>query len=1082
MPADFNLSLIMRWTALLFFCLCCLAIWAQPPRHFTHFTERDGLSDNRVTCLLRDSQGYLWVGTQRGLNRFDGYTFRQFLPGIPSPENYRGGEVINDLAEDREGRIWIATNKGLARFDRKTSRFSLWTPSGKQDGSLPNPTVMSLALDGHDRLWVSTDNRGIARFDESQDQFISADWRGFVLGRHPELSRDAYLVVYDFFAIDSVTFWLGTNKGNCAYNWVNDKFSPLPETKDLPLAKAPTQCAQDLYMGSWDQDVVRWDPCSQRLERIKLPLDDAYQGGRRRVSVVLPFRNGHVVLAHEGLFWMDQMSPIIQLKEQPEGTSQVPTGSLQAALLDREHNLWIGGDQGLWLATRGAQQVQYTQLAPFGTKDFYNSISAVKPFNQSSTLALDFYRHRLYDLSGASHVNQLDLPPKASFIFEDSKRQLWVGCGSELLLLNAKWTSNPAVEFGSVNAQLSLEPPKAGTVKYDTVGWEFPSTGWAAKPVDLSPIRSRIPTAGTFQAIAEDAQGNLYLGHSDAGLFVHDLSTGEWRALDSAQGCLSKSISSLQHDATRNCLWIGTMDYGLYRYEYATRKFILYQPDANHPATSLGAYMVRGLALDNMGRLWVATDPGGVSLYNDYGTAGQEFANTTVAHGLPSNRCISVVEDAKGRIWVATLSGLACFDGEHGILTFDEDDGLVTEYLDMPLIRLKGFLRDELACGTIYGFQSFDPDSLLRREWDSKVHLSGFEVFGKDRFDSVFSTGAQEIELHWRDNFFSFTFSSASIALARQLEYSCRLQGFENEWQNLGTTPKVSYTNVPPGDYELFVRSGWQGVWEDPGLVLKIHIAPPYWATWWFRILVAAVLLALLMAVWTLRLRQVRRQEALKREFEQKLAHTEMAALRAQMNPHFVFNCLSSINRYILVNQPDQASDYLTKFSRLIRLILDNSRTETVQLSRELEALRLYIELEQMRFGDHFTYTLEMDPDVQAEHLEVPPLLLQPYMENAIWHGLMQKEGPCQLTLRIRQQGKRLHIEIEDNGIGRAKAMELKSRTATAQKSHGMKVTRERIEAINRLYDTQAQVETLDLFDAQGQPAGTRITLTLQIL
>jgi LytS/YehU family sensor histidine kinase len=204
-----------------------------------------------------------------------------------------------------------------------------------------------------------------------------------------------------------------------------------------------------------------------------------------------------------------------------------------------------------------------------------------------------------------------------------------------------------------------------------------------------------------------------------------------------------------------------------------------------------------------------------------------------------------------------------------------------------------------------------------------------------------------------------------------------------------------------------------------------------------------------------------------------------MVALRAQMNPHFVFNCLSSINRFILVNQPEEASAYLTKFSRLIRLILDNSRTETVLLSKELEALQLYVEMEQMRFSNRFEYRLSVTGNVQPEHIEVPPLLIQPYVENAIWHGLMHKKTSGLLQVRVFNEGKKLCIEVEDDGVGRQKAMELKSRSAAANKSLGMKVTAERLEVINELYGAEATVTTEDLISPAGEGAGTLVKICL---
>jgi LytS/YehU family sensor histidine kinase len=163
----------------------------------------------------------------------------------------------------------------------------------------------------------------------------------------------------------------------------------------------------------------------------------------------------------------------------------------------------------------------------------------------------------------------------------------------------------------------------------------------------------------------------------------------------------------------------------------------------------------------------------------------------------------------------------------------------------------------------------------------------------------------------------------------------------------------------------------------------------------------------------------------------------------------------------------------------LIRLILDNSRTETVPLNKELEALKLYIEMEQMRFFDRFEYEISVHPALQTEHIEVPPLLIQPFVENAIWHGLMHQKTAGKLQIKVYPEGNRLCIEVEDNGVGRQKAMELKTRSATVHKSLGMKVTAERLEVINQLYGTSAAVETVDLVDAAGQATGTRVLIRL---
>jgi two-component sensor histidine kinase len=227
---------------------------------------------------------------------------------------------------------------------------------------------------------------------------------------------------------------------------------------------------------------------------------------------------------------------------------------------------------------------------------------------------------------------------------------------------------------------------------------------------------------------------------------------------------------------------------------------------------------------------------------------------------------------------------------------------------------------------------------------------------------------------------------------------------------------------------------------------------------------------------------EVQHADQLKLSFEQKLSEIEMSALRAQMNPHFIFNCLNSIKLYTTDNESAKAADYLIRFSRLIRLVLENSRSEKVTLKNELEALSLYMEMETMRFKNKLNFTIETDPDLDTDLVEIPPLLLQPYVENAIWHGLMHKKEGGSVHVKITQlKAERLQMTITDDGIGRARAAELKSKSAIAGKSFGMKVTGERIALINHLYKTNAKVQVNDLTDAEGNVAGTEVVIEILI-
>jgi LytS/YehU family sensor histidine kinase len=203
-----------------------------------------------------------------------------------------------------------------------------------------------------------------------------------------------------------------------------------------------------------------------------------------------------------------------------------------------------------------------------------------------------------------------------------------------------------------------------------------------------------------------------------------------------------------------------------------------------------------------------------------------------------------------------------------------------------------------------------------------------------------------------------------------------------------------------------------------------------------------------------------------------------MQALRAQMNPHFLFNCLNSINRFILKNETESASDYLTKFSKLIRMVLNNSKQKYITLNEELDCIELYIQLEQLRFKNSFRYKIKCEGDTDADDILVPSLLLQPFVENAIWHGLMYKEGAGNLDIHVLPKDEILECIITDNGVGRKAASEFENRSAAKYKSMGLQITKERIALLDK--EGEQSIEIEDLYESNGNANGTKVTLRIK--
>jgi len=266
-------------------------------------------------------------------------------------------------------------------------------------------------------------------------------------------------------------------------------------------------------------------------------------------------------------------------------------------------------------------------------------------------------------------------------------------------------------------------------------------------------------------------------------------------------------------------------------------------------------------------------------------------------------------------------------------------------------------------------------------------------------------------------------------------------------------------------------------------------ISSAFWNTWWFRITATLFIFGLFYAIIRYRLRQkfllqVERAEKERQmaELKQKGTELEMQALRAQMNPHFIFNSLNSINRFILQNNKAQASEYLTKFSKLVRMILQNSQAAIITLESELESLELYLSLEALRFNYHFDYKISVSKNLDISALQVPPLILQPYVENAIWHGLMHKEEKGQLDVEVSEEKDHLYFKITDNGVGREKAAALASKSATKHKSMGLRITAHRIAMLHSSQTLMSPVTINDLVDAEGNGAGTEVTIKTPII
>jgi len=336
------------------------------------------------------------------------------------------------------------------------------------------------------------------------------------------------------------------------------------------------------------------------------------------------------------------------------------------------------------------------------------------------------------------------------------------------------------------------------------------------------------------------------------------------------------------------------------------------------------------------------------------------------------------------------------------------------------------------------------------------------------------------LELKPDENAVSFEYYATSYRNNNRLLYSYMLEGFDKNWSSYTSQNTVNYKNLPPGDYRFKVKAkNFLGIESMQAANVIFTIATPFYKTAWFFFLLALVFLLLIVLLYRYRISQVRHEEKLKSQFVQQLSQLEVKALRSQMNPHFIFNSLNAINRYILKNEKEAASAYLTKFAKLIRLILDHSRQPKVPLSQELAALDLYLQLESLRFQNNFEYAVNLENELNPQSVFIPPMIIQPIVENAIWHGLLPKGSNCSLKIDFSLKGSNIICVIEDNGIGRTRAEEIQQQQTLRKSSVGMTTTMQRLKLLTEENHEDASITVEDLYDKFGNASGTKVKILI---
>ncbi len=440
--------------------------------------------------------------------------------------------------------------------------------------------------------------------------------------------------------------------------------------------------------------------------------------------------------------------------------------------------------------------------------------------------------------------------------------------------------------------------------------------------------------------------------------------------------------------------------------------------------------------------------------------------NITRDNGLTSDFITRIfVEDSV--IWLGTNKGLvkitvtndSTFD--YRLENFTHVDGLYAEE-----IRDLARAGNTIFLGTSKGLVSFMPGKLKKQYITPKIIIDSITI------DDQRIAIRPKITLKANQKSLTIYYKAISFRAGKNVVYRYKVKGYDNSW-NITRNRYIRLPNLPAGHYTFYLTASAEpGIWSPHQIELRIVKRERFTSTTTFYFLLTVVFVLITGIIGHLIVRAKRRQL----EQERQLMLAEQKALRSQMNPHFIFNALNSIRRFILENDMDKADYYLTSFATLMRRVLDNSRQNFITLENELQTLQLYLELERMRFDESFSFHIEVDPQIDIHNWLIPPMIIQPFAENAVWHGLAGKIHDGRLTLQFKLTDKGVLCVIEDNGIGRERAKQIAAKRK-GHKSTGLSNTQERLQLLYKLYGKRIDLKIIDLYDENGEPAGTRVEL-----
>lgn len=832
---------------------------------FERISLEHGLSQNSITSIIQDRRGLMWFGTLDGLNKFDGYDFTVYKHS-PADSNSLSANSIWSLCEDTRGVIWIATvAQGLNRFDPKTGRFARFYHHVNDSASLSDNRVRAIFEDRDGNLWIGTRDGGLNRFDRKTETFV----RYTHDPQNPNSVSDNHIRC--IMQASNGMLWIGTGRGGInQFDPATSHFIHYKHDPDSPRSLSHNH-VESIYQ---DRQGVIWvGTYGGGLDKLDLSTKENSDGdadGEVSFRHYQHVPNDPATLSdntieaifedHTGTLWVGTASGgLNKFERQSErfyrylndlnDQASISHNNIETIYEDRTNNLWIGTwGGGINKIDRKPQKFLHYKHKPFNENSLsHNYVRAVHE-DASGALWIGTSEgglDRLDRQSGeVSHYkNDPDDPATLSSndvraIWEDRSGTAWVGTyGGGLNKMNSQ--SEAFIHY-------KHDPRNPNSLGNNYV--------WT---------------------IYEDATGILWLGTS-GGLDKFDPTTGIFKHYKAD----SKKTNSLSHNIVRciyedrsGVLWVGTYG-GFNKFDPQSETFVHYR---HHPAysNSLSNNSVMTVYQDSAGIFWLGTLGGGL---NRFDPRTERFEHYTENDGLPNSFVHAILEDNSGCMWLSTNKGIAKFDPRQApgqqFRNYDVTDGLQSNEFNVGAAFKND--RGELFFGGINGLTIFDPEKMKDNPNIPSVVLTGFRIFNWEaKFDtSIFYI--KEIELSYKERFFSFEFAALDFTNPMKNQYAYMLEGFDSDWIHCGNRRFASYTNLDPGVYVFHVKgSNNDGVWNETGASVAIRISPPFWDTWWFKGLMTVFIIGALALIYNNRVQTLKKEKIAQQKFSKQLIEVQ---------------------------------------------------------------------------------------------------------------------------------------------------------------------------------------------------------------